>query len=490
MGQIVGIITRIVDYIRVCLYSSILSPKMLLVNKTAYNNEEMLPFIWMVMIFLLLATGWKREKRGFLRTFLAMVMVNAMMSVYPMLKEIFFHSQEVRQITDYVGILNPLSLLVLVLVVSECYQDRKKGAFFFGMAVFAASVCLRPDFLMEEGIFDAANQAYDKQQVYFLFYCLWALGAAVICALGTTRRYSFVSYWVMAIFSVLVTTVRTWTMDIVEWSDSTPVYLTLERIMRCDFHDIMAGFMANSQDFFIFLVIALFLTFFELCLVRDEKLGIRDLGLKKAAAGLVVAGLVAGSIFGTFALLAKDYGIPLGGWPEDFVEETAEKGKPQENGETSYEKVVPDFTEATSALTSKSGIYYGPENTIDGFLDTCWQDGNGGDNEDGVNEVLSYGFNKPVELKRIHIVNGNVLSENKYQENNRLQMVKIELFLEGELMDGYSMVFQDEYNRDGETVEMPSSITCDRAEITVADVYTGSRYHDLCVAEVEFEKLK
>lgn len=143
------------------------------------------------------------------------------------------------------------------------------------------------------------------------------------------------------------------------------------------------------------------------------------------------------------------------------------------------------WAEATSELNQNNPI----SNTFDGNLETCWQDGVDGNGE---GEVLTYYFEQPCNIVGVDIINGRVINEENYYENNRIRSMTLYYLLNGEETDSWVLEnMSDAYSREAvyyqrELGEKNKTYHCDGIKIVINSVYEGSVYDDLCLTEIKF----
>jgi len=152
----------------------------------------------------------------------------------------------------------------------------------------------------------------------------------------------------------------------------------------------------------------------------------------------------------------------------------------------SAQELNASYAEASSSLTAASGNSYGPEYTIDGFGDTCWQDGQEGD---GVGETLTYYFDSPVLLDKFMVVNGRTQSEDKYYENNRLSEAEVYYYMNDDVVSEQTISFDDLCNTEAISFDTDEKIECNKVVLKATGVFNGTAYQDLCITDVSFEEL-
>lgn len=146
-----------------------------------------------------------------------------------------------------------------------------------------------------------------------------------------------------------------------------------------------------------------------------------------------------------------------------------------------YNKVIMLGANSTSHFVSSSGKEYSVDNTFDGDIYTCWQDGEEGD---AIGNILEYSFNT-CRIKEIEIINGNRMRSNSFNENNRLSKVTLVFYLDDVEVSRQIMRFIDN-QEESESVSLESSIECNKIAIVIDEVYNGSKYSDTGISEVMF----
>lgn len=146
------------------------------------------------------------------------------------------------------------------------------------------------------------------------------------------------------------------------------------------------------------------------------------------------------------------------------------------------EEIKPSGVQASSERVSSKGTVFGIDLTIDDDIETCWQDGVSGD---GTQEWLSYSFDKVYNISSISILNGRVISEEKYFANGRMQKVTIQFHKNGIRVYEMEVTLEDVFNV-VQTIDIGEGIEANGVIITVDTIYHGTDYKDLCVTEISF----
>lgn len=131
---------------------------------------------------------------------------------------------------------------------------------------------------------------------------------------------------------------------------------------------------------------------------------------------------------------------------------------------------------ADSVLVSSKGNRYEAAYMIDGDTATSWQEG-----EDGFGEGITFtaGFEGDTTIDYIVIYNGNQKSEKLYANNNRICSLKI-------IIDGQSANIELADTMDPQIIQLVGATAFSKIQFEIVSVYTGNKYNDTCVAEVQF----
>ncbi len=128
---------------------------------------------------------------------------------------------------------------------------------------------------------------------------------------------------------------------------------------------------------------------------------------------------------------------------------------------------------ATSTLKDKYGIYPAL-NAYDGNLSTAWAEGASGF---GYGESITFNFDY-CQVAELEIYAGYQKDTNRYTRNNRPS--KIAVYLDGNYAGTYSL---DDVE-DVQTVVLDEAAYASELTIEILDVYSGSKYDDTCISEV------
>lgn len=141
---------------------------------------------------------------------------------------------------------------------------------------------------------------------------------------------------------------------------------------------------------------------------------------------------------------------------------------------------------ATSHIPQDGSITYGPENTVDGDLQTAWNSDAPG--TEGRGETLTYRFAEPVDLKAVRFVNGYVKNDDVFTANHRARDLVIRA-------DNSAQPVMLLDTGDEQEVAFDFGLTS-KVEIEVLDIYPGDGFDrpeltaDLAITEVAFLALQ
>lgn len=170
----------------------------------------------------------------------------------------------------------------------------------------------------------------------------------------------------------------------------------------------------------------------------------------------------------------------------DYIKEYIDNYNSENNPEeTTLEETPINVTYATSDSfyhSNSRGIDYTADLTIDGDYKTSWQDGR---DDDAIGDTLTYNF-APSDIYKVVIVNGNRKDMGSFSKNNRLASATLTFYLDGQEVSNTTMEFVDDYDQEGDILELTSPVNCDCIVITIDEVYKGSDYQDTGIAEVMF----
>lgn len=136
---------------------------------------------------------------------------------------------------------------------------------------------------------------------------------------------------------------------------------------------------------------------------------------------------------------------------------------------------------ATASSTQKDisayNFDYSPKQVLDQDFSTAWIEA---DKEAGIGEWLEINLSGEKEIDKFGIVPGFAREGSIYRENNRVKSITIEFSngdpVKKDLEDIYGMQF----------VEFPM-VKTNKVKITINEVYSGTKYNDTCIAEIDFD---
>ena len=384
------------------------------------------------------------SKKGMIRVFALVALINAIDGVYlitmNLVNQLIFHSPSTIFEQQIKGAFNQLSIMVLVMVITECYRNHAFRAFFFGLSTFVVNILM-----FGSGYADG---------IVLINLFVRVLLAGALCAICTRITYNFINFLTMGFYFVI--------------SEATHIYL----LYRSNYggqisfkEDAISILSTYKIEYIIIGVVVVVLALFEVFILSERKTQI-VLGSIKLLAFVVLTVLTSGVMiyFGCF---------------NESVAATNDEAVMY-----SYEVVRVNDIKSSSFLVSKKGNKYPASNMIDNKLETSWQDGKKGN---GVGESINLYFEDSL-INKICIANGNNLSEKKYYENCRLCEIEVVFYRKGEKADRQVLSFKDAYTQGYTEFMLANYVQCDQIGITASKVYQGSKYKDLCVAEISLEK--
>ncbi len=148
---------------------------------------------------------------------------------------------------------------------------------------------------------------------------------------------------------------------------------------------------------------------------------------------------------------------------------------------------------ASSEMEDKNGRY-SIKNIIDERPETAWVEGK---KDSGINEFITINMSDYIEsdrieddyipgmykIQKIGIINGYAKDEKTYKENNRVKRLRLE-FKNG-LTESKFLIYKLKDMMDMQYIEFNKLILLDEIEITILDVYKGSKWDDTCISEIK-----
>lgn len=132
---------------------------------------------------------------------------------------------------------------------------------------------------------------------------------------------------------------------------------------------------------------------------------------------------------------------------------------------------------ASSTLPSDGGLTYTVQNTLDGNPDTAWNS-DGRKVGRGVGVTLTYTFAKPVDLRRITIVNGYTKGI-RYQQNGRIKRLHVSTDAGQQEWD------LSDVRGEKQALAVRPGVTT-QVVFRVDEVYPGQKFKDLALTEITF----
>ena len=143
---------------------------------------------------------------------------------------------------------------------------------------------------------------------------------------------------------------------------------------------------------------------------------------------------------------------------------------------------VTKMTCVSSRLKSGKGNSYGVGGLLDGRNETAWCEGVQGD---GIGEAVTVRLEAASPLRGLTIRNGDARSMDHHQRNNRVRVLDLMLisYDEREPPRSMNVVLRD--TADEQHVRLPWDVPDPRLlELTIAEVYPGTRFKDTCLTEL------
>lgn len=156
-------------------------------------------------------------------------------------------------------------------------------------------------------------------------------------------------------------------------------------------------------------------------------------------------------------------------------------------GETEGEKKTPtsplglrDIVSSSSASSVYSGDNLGrhaPEKLYDGKLDTNWTEDSSGN---GVGEFVVFDFDDIYAVNKLRIYIGSHYNEGVYKQNCRPKAITLTF------SDGSTEFIRLEDSYDEQVITFEQFYYTDSIKLTIEEVYTGTKYLDAVIAELDF----
>ena len=132
----------------------------------------------------------------------------------------------------------------------------------------------------------------------------------------------------------------------------------------------------------------------------------------------------------------------------------------------------------SSVLAPQFGNSYGPNNLYDGNPATAWVHGSRGT---GVGATILITFGKRRTVTGLSLINGYAKNADIFSKNSRVRRLEL-TFSNGETR---SVSLPD--NRQRHSIRLPSSVETDWVQLSIAEVYPGSKYADTAISELQID---
>ena len=355
--------------------------------------------------------------------------------------------------------INPISVCVMSIALTTVELKKKTAqAFFLALSIFVTPAILSYATFTNEHI-----------AIYLVGFVL-AIAAGILY-----RRYSmYVTYAIMAVVYLIGK------FFLIEYSEQATIIDNSNYLFK------VGQYLSCMRiDIGMIIVLLLILFIYKTVLEElDKKSVIQNISVVIVLLAVFIFSYPARMLFPIYPVVyARDYNETI--FDKFGVKSSSEDAEEEVAKDKQYRQipVVVTYVEESSYLVTKNGTEYNIYNTIDGDYGTCWQDGVKGD---GIGETLRYGFDDAV-ISKMTIINGNRRDDKSYEENNRLASAHL-LFRK----DGRDVYEEDISFEDNGTItsvfEFVDGVDCDTIELTITDVYSGSKYKDTCVSEVHFTR--
>jgi len=126
---------------------------------------------------------------------------------------------------------------------------------------------------------------------------------------------------------------------------------------------------------------------------------------------------------------------------------------------------------------------YHPIKIDDGRKDTCWAEGSPGN---GIGEWIEFSWEKPRDISGFTIIPGFAKDENVWNANSRPKTVELVFY------NGDGEILREEFNIDDSMKTQKFFLkngtikNVKKVVLNIKAVYTGTKYNDLCISELNF----
>ncbi len=136
-----------------------------------------------------------------------------------------------------------------------------------------------------------------------------------------------------------------------------------------------------------------------------------------------------------------------------------------------------DNASSSSILNDSSNMSYDPQNVVDKDYSTKWAEGASGD---GIGEWIQVSCTQgDASVSQIKIVNGLATDMDKFYKNNRVKKAKLTF------SDGSETTINLDDTASEQVIDIGYKVTS-YVRLTILDVYSGSKYNDTCISEIEY----
>lgn len=132
---------------------------------------------------------------------------------------------------------------------------------------------------------------------------------------------------------------------------------------------------------------------------------------------------------------------------------------------------------ASSVYSGDNLGKHGPEKMYDGKLDTNWTENDSGN---GIGEYVTFYFDDTYAVKKLRIYIGSHFNEGVYKQNCRPKAITLTF------SDGSTECISLSDSYDEQIITFDQYHYTDYVKLTIDDVYTGTKYLDTVIAELDF----
>lgn len=216
------------------------------------------------------------RKRGIIRVFSIVALINAVDGIYGLMMNVVntlvFHNIASQYEAGIHGAFNPLSLLILVLVISECYRNKPRQAFFFGLSTFGVSILM-------------FGSGYSDDMI-LLYLFVRVLVIAIVCAISSKITYAFITYFVIGFYFIVTEMLQSYLLY--------TAYFSGEAGFSKDLLSILSSYRA---EYIIICFITVVFALFELFVLTKGKINIKNFALGRAISIIIISLLMAAALY-------------------------------------------------------------------------------------------------------------------------------------------------------------------------------------------------